>query len=69
MDKPMEGIVQDVSASTYEFMTTFHKELLCQNERKPVFEFISSGSLTFKNLFNEKLMSVLFLWYSKRKIA
>ena len=48
MDKLMEGIAQDASASSYEFMTPFNKVSLCQNERKPVSEFISSESLIFK---------------------
>ena len=36
MDKPMEGIAQDVSTSSYEFISPFVKESLRQNERKPV---------------------------------
>ena len=69
MDKLMEGIAQDTSASSYEFMTPFRMESLCQNERKPVSEFISSGFLTLKNLVSEKAYAFLFLWSYKRKIA
>ena len=65
----MEEISQDVSASSYEFMTPFVKESLCQNERKPVSEFISSGSFTFKNLVSEKANAFPLLWSHKRKIA
>ena len=69
MGKPIEGIAQDASASSYELMTLFRKESLCKNERKPVSEFISSEFLTIKNLVSEKAYDFLLLWSSKRKIA
>ena len=54
--------------SSYESMTPFDKQSLRQDERKPVFEFIISGALTFKNLVREKANVFLLLWSSKRKI-
>ena len=56
----MEGIAQDASSSSYELMTPFRKESLCKNERKPVSEFISSESLTFKKLVSEKAYDFCF---------
>ena len=54
--------------SPYEFMTPFDLDSLWQDERKPVSEFITSVTLTFKNLVSEKANAFLLLWSSKRKI-
>ena len=55
--------------SSYESMTLFEKESFCQDERKPVSEFITSGVFTFKNLVSEKANAFLLLWSSKKKNA
>ena len=49
---------------SYESVVSFDKESLFQDERKAVYEFISSGALTFKSLDILKLRNVIF----KKKI-
>ena len=47
--------------SSYKSITPFNKEFLCQDERKPVSEFITSGPFIFKNLVSKKTNAFLLL--------